>query len=210
MRSAPWHGPRPSQRSRRPWPRLPRLRSFAYFPCPGYVWLFFNILSVFIAFSLHISPFCTIILDKGLAWGWPPGRLARFQVLAFTGVVMANIAARFFMVPARFNGRIVARLHASSRSIWAWRAPRAGQLPSAPCLFVPLQSQHTAARLAQVAMGLGFQAWVKPGYRCAVYQALPLSQSQPAWVCKVQLPAGVTAAAARARLGAAYRATSAA
>jgi hypothetical protein len=59
-------------------------------------------------------------------------------------------------------------------------------------------------------MGLGFQAWVKPGYRCAVYQALPLAQSQPAWVCKVQLPAGVTAAAARARLGAAYRATSAA
>ena len=67
VRSGPWHGPRPSQRSRRPWPRLPRLRSFAYFPCPGYVWLFFNILSVFIAFSLHISPFCTIILDKGLA-----------------------------------------------------------------------------------------------------------------------------------------------
>ena len=146
----------------------------------------------------------------GLAWGLPTGRLARFQVLAFSGVYMANIAARFFMVPARFNGRIVARLHAASRSIWAWRAPKAGQLPSAPCLFIPLQSQRTANRLALVAMGLGFKAWVKPGYRCAVYQALPLSQSQPAWVCKVQLPSGVTAAAARARLGAAYRATSAA
>ena len=130
-----------------------------------------------------------------LVGGWSPG-----------GCPMSASASRFFSVPARFNGRIVARLHASSRSIWAWRAPRAGQLPSAPCLFVPLQSQHTAARLAQVAMGLGFQAWVKPGYRCAVYQALPLSQSQPAWVCKVQLPAGVTAAAARARLAAAYRA----
>ena len=123
---------------------------------------------------------------------------------------MANIAARFFMVPARFNGRIVARLHTPSQSIWAWRAPKAGQLPSAPCIFVPLKSQHTAARLAHAAAALGWRAWVKPGSKCAVYQAIPLSAQVPPWACKVELPAGVSAAAARARLGAAYRATSAA
>ena len=123
---------------------------------------------------------------------------------------MSASASRFFSVPARFNGRIVARLHTPSRSIWAWRAPRAGQLPSAPCLFVPLKSQHTAARLANAAASLGMRAWVKPGRRCAVWQFLPLSPVQPAWACKVELPAGVSAAAARARLAAAYRAVPAA
>ena len=123
---------------------------------------------------------------------------------------MANIASRFFSVPARFNGAVVCRMHSPSRSIWAWRAPRAGQLPSAPCLFVPVKSQRTAQRLAHVAAALGFRAWVKPGSKCAVYQALPLSQSMPPWACKVQLPAGVTAAAARVALGKAYRAQSAA
>ena len=148
--------------------------------------------------------------SQGASTGWPSGYPARLRGLAFLGGTMANITARFFTVPARFNGRIVARLHTPSRSIWAWRAPRAGQLPSAPCLFVPLKSQHTAARLASAAAALGWRAWVKPGRKCAVYQALPLSQSMPPWACKVELPAGVTAAAARARLAAAYRAAPAA
>ena len=126
---------------------------------------------------------------------WSPG-----------GCPMSASASHFFSVPARFNGRIVARLHTPSHSIWAWRAPRAGQLPAAPCLFVPLKSQHTAARLASAAAALGWRAWVKPGHGCAVYQSLPLSQSMPPWACKVELPAGVTAAAARARLAAAFRA----
>ncbi len=75
---------------------------------------------------------------------------------------------------------------------------------------MPLKSQRTAARLASVAAALGWRAWVKPGSKCAVYQALPLSQSMPPWACKVELPSGVSAAAARARLAAAYRAAPAA
>lgn len=140
-----------------------------------------------------------------MAWGRPLGHPARRWGLAFVGVTMAVSTSGFFSVPARFNGAVVCRLHAPSRSIWAWRAPRAGQRPSAPCLFVPLKSQGTANRLAQAAAALGYRAWVKPGRTCAVYQALPLSASLPPWACKVELPAGVTAAAARAALGHAYR-----
>ena len=123
---------------------------------------------------------------------------------------MAVPSAGFFAVPARFSGQVVARVHRLSGSVWAWRAPRSGDLPSAPCLFVPLRSAPTAARLACAARGLGWRAWVKPGAACAVWASGPLAVATPPMAVKVELPAGVSAASARTALGRAFRALSAA
>lgn len=156
--------------------------------------------------ELAFIPLRAILLLKGVTWGCPPGHPAIVRGLAFVGVTMATFASRFFSVPARFDGAVVCRQHRQSRSVWAWRLPRAGQLLSAPCLFVPLASRSTATRLARAALGLGWRAWVKPGAACAVYQSGPLSAQVPPFVAKVELPVGISAAAARAALGQAYRA----
>ncbi|MEA3644058.1 MAG: hypothetical protein VBE63_29665, partial [Lamprobacter sp.] len=70
--------------------------------------------------------------------------------------------AGFFSVPARFNGRILCRTNARG-SVWAWRAPAAGQLPSPACLFIPAQQRAQAQRLAQSAASLGWHAAVRNG-----------------------------------------------
>lgn len=115
----------------------------------------------------------------------------------------ASSSARFFAVPARFSGRVVVRLHRSG-SAWAWRAPGAGQSPAPACLFVPFRSPNSAARLARAAASLGWSAWVRPGPACAIYRAGPLAAAAPDFACKVVLPPGVTAAAARSSLHSAW------
>jgi len=109
----------------------------------------------------------------------------------------------FFSVPARFNGRVVCRA-GSSGSVWAWRAPSAGQLPSPACLFLPAARQPKARAFALCAASLGWRVQVRPGSGCACWAAGPLAGSAPAWAVKVWLPAGLSAAAARAQLRAAW------
>lgn len=113
------------------------------------------------------------------------------------------VPSRFFSVPARFNGRVVCRVCASG-AVWSWRAPRAGQHPSPRCLFLPAGFQGTARAFASCAASLGWQAEVKRGKACAVWQSGPLAGSVPAWACKVWLPAGLSASAARVQLRAAW------
>lgn len=101
---------------------------------------------------------------------------------------MAN--SSFVSLPARFVGRVVVRASASG---WFWvkRLPRAGQLPSPACLFLPLAQQNSAARVAKAAAVAGFQSSVKPASAAAI---APLLSSSARFVVKVQLPAGATAA----------------
>lgn len=117
----------------------------------------------------------------------------------------SSYANCFFSVPARFSGRVVARIHGATRSVWAWRAPRSGELPSPACLFVGFHSTNGAARLATAAARLGWRAWVKAGASCAVFATGPLAATAPPWACKVQLPPHLSATAARLALGAAAR-----
>lgn len=109
------------------------------------------------------------------------------------------VSSSFFSVPARFSGRVVCRAH-SKGSVWAWRAPRAGQRPAPACLFFPASSPEVARRLARCAASLGWSAVVRPGSACAVWASGPA----PAWAVKVRLPLGVSAAAARVQLRAAW------
>ena len=115
----------------------------------------------------------------------------------------ASPAPRFFSVPARFSGRVVARVH-SRGSVWAWRAPRKGERPSPACLFFRASSKGLALQLAACARFVGWVSEVRPGAACAVWAAGPLAGAAPAWACKIRLPAGVSAAAARAELRAAW------
>lgn len=107
--------------------------------------------------------------------------------------------AGFFSVPARFNGRILCRANARG-SVWAWRAPSAGQLPSPACLFVPARQRAQALRFAQSAAALGWQASIREGSCFAVWQSGPLASVAPPLGVKVRLPPGVSASSARAQL----------
>ncbi len=117
------------------------------------------------------------------------------------GCLMAVSA--FFSVPARFSGRVVCRLSLSG-SVWAWRAPSAGQRPSPACLFVPFSSQAPAVQLARAAASLGWSAAVRPGAGCACWASGPLVAVAPPFAVKVRLPSGVSAAQARASLRSAW------
>jgi hypothetical protein len=108
----------------------------------------------------------------------------------------------FSSVPARFVGRVVFRVHRSG-SVWARRAPRAGDRPPPACLFLPAASRGAALQLVACADFVGWSAEVKPAASCAVWRAGPLAAAAPPWACKVRLPAGVNAAGARAALAAA-------
>jgi hypothetical protein len=109
----------------------------------------------------------------------------------------------FFSVPARFSGRVVCRVSARG-SVWAWRAPSAGQRPSPVCLFLPARFVGSARAFARCAALLGWRAQVRPGSACAVWAAGPLASSAPPWAVKVWLPAGLSAGAARAQLRATW------
>jgi hypothetical protein len=109
----------------------------------------------------------------------------------------------FSSAPARFSGRVVYRVHPRG-SVWAWRAPRAGQRPSPRCLFLPASWQGAARAYAVTAKSLGWRAIVKPGKACAVWRTGPLAASAPAWACKVWVPVGLSASVARAQLRAAW------
>ncbi len=128
-----------------------------------------------------------------------------FPGLASLGVAMSAFTSGYFSVPARFRGRVIARVNRQLGTIWATRTPAKGELPAAPCLFIPCTHRHGAARLAQAAGLLGWRAWVKPSAACAVYQSGPLAEQAPPFVTKVELPFGVKASAARSLLGRAYR-----
>lgn len=110
----------------------------------------------------------------------------------------------FFSVSARFNGRVVCRANARG-SVWAWRAPSAGQRPSPACLFLPAVRVSHAQAFAACAAALGWRAEVRPGSGCACWASGPLSASAPRWAVKLWLPAGVRAGAARAQLRAAWQ-----
>lgn len=69
--------------------------------------------------------------------------------------------ARFFAVPARYNGRVICRVSARG-SVWAWRASAVGQRPSPACLFLPASSPARAKAFAVCAGSLGWQAVVRP------------------------------------------------
>lgn len=114
-----------------------------------------------------------------------------------------SAASRFFSVPARHNGRVVCRLSGFG-AVWAWRAPRSGQRPSPACLFFSAATLHGASGIQAAARVLGWCAWLKPGNACAVWSAGPLAAQCPPWACKVELPAGLSAAEAHAQLNAAY------
>jgi hypothetical protein len=111
--------------------------------------------------------------------------------------------SRFFSVAARFSGRVVVRVSARG-AVWAWRAPRSGDRPAPACLFLPARSQARAGAYAAVARVCGWVAEVRPGSACAVWRSGPLAGSAPAWACKVRLPAGLSASAARTQLRAAW------
>ena len=114
-----------------------------------------------------------------------------------------SVSSSFFSVPARSSGRVVARVSARG-AVWAWRAPRKGERPSPACLFLPARIKGAALSFAACARFVGWSAAVKPGVACAVWQSGPLAAAAPAWVCKVRLPAGVSASQARAQLRAAW------
>ena len=137
--------------------------------------------------------------------GAPPRRPGGFPGLACLGVVMSTVTSGYFSVPARFHGRVIARVNRQLGTVWATRTPAKGGRPAAPCLFIPCTQRQSAARLAQAAGLLGWRAWVKAGTACAVYQAGPLAALAPPRVAKVELPLGLTASAARSLLGRAYR-----
>jgi len=117
--------------------------------------------------------------------------------LAGLGVVMSG----FVSVPSRRGAGVVARAGADG-VIWAWRAlpGGAGWSPAPACLFVPCSCFPSAAALARRAASLGWRAWVRRGTAGSpVWGACGLPV--PAFVAKVALPAGTSAAAARAALG---------
>lgn len=118
---------------------------------------------------------------------------------------MSAVTSGYFSVPARFHGRVIARVNHQLGTVWATRTPAKGERPAAPCLFIPCTHRHNAARLAQAAGLLGWRAWVKPGTACAVFQAGPLADQAPPLVAKVELPFGVKASDARSLLGRAFR-----
>lgn len=105
----------------------------------------------------------------------------------------------FASVPARIAGRVVFRVHPRG-SVWAVRIPRAGQLPPPACLFLPAPRLQLAQAFAALARGLGWRAQVRPGSGCAVWHSGPLAPQCPAYAVKVWLPAGLSAAQARAAL----------
>lgn len=112
----------------------------------------------------------------------------------------ASLADRFFSVPARFSGRCVARIHTATRSVWVWRAPRAGQRPSPACLFWPVADMAAASGLALAAGELGLPALVKPASSCAVFSSGPLVGFASGPVVKIELPPRSTAALVRRAL----------
>ena len=113
------------------------------------------------------------------------------------------VRSGFFSVPARFNGRVVCRA-SSAGSVWAWRVPSAGQLPSPACLFLPASRQPKAQAFALCAASLGWRVQVRRGSGCACWASGPLARSAPPWAVKVWLPAGLSAGAARAQLRAVW------
>jgi len=108
---------------------------------------------------------------------------------------------RFVSVPSRRGAGIVARA-GSDGLVWAWRSLPAGPgWHAAPaCLFVPAASWPAASALARRAAGLGLRVWVRSGDAGSpVFAACGLPV--PPFAVKVALPAGMSAAQARAALG---------
>jgi len=73
--------------------------------------------------------------------------------------------------------------------VWGLRTCKAGSRPAPACLFVPFSCLASASAWARsVSVSLpGWRVWVRRARRCA-----------SAFECKVALPAGVSASAARA------------
>jgi hypothetical protein len=117
----------------------------------------------------------------------------------------ATVSTRrgFFSVPARHAGHVVARVSASG-SVWAWRAARKGERPSAACLFIPCRNPAHALAVAAVARSLRFRTDTRPGGACAVFRYGPLASSAPPLAVKVWLPPGVPVRSVRAELRAAW------
>ena len=109
----------------------------------------------------------------------------------------------FFSVAARFSGRVVCRVGARG-VVWAWRAPRAGERPSPACLFIGARTRSRASAYCAVARSLGWVAELRAGTGCAVWSSGPLAAGAPPFACKVRLPSGVSACAARSALRAAW------
>lgn len=116
---------------------------------------------------------------------------------------LTTVRNGFFSVPARRSGRVVCRV-SSYASVWAWRAPRKGDRPSPACLFFPSCTLHTASGMQEAARFLGWPATLKKGRDCACFADGPMSTLADAWVCKVQLPAGIRTADAHEQLRAAH------
>ena len=111
-----------------------------------------------------------------------------------------SVSSGFFSVPARFGGHVIARVHAPTHSVWAWRAPRAGERVSPACLFWPVSHAHAASALARAAVSLGMSAVVKPASSCAVFATGPMAGWHSGPVVKVRLPGKTKAASARRAL----------
>ncbi len=81
---------------------------------------------------------------------------------------------------------------------WAFRASAAGLRPAPACIFVPFSSHAQASAFARsVAVSSGWRVWLRSGSRCSCWAG---TSSEPAWAVKVALPAGLSAARARAYL----------
>lgn len=133
--------------------------------------------------------------------GAGPAARAVSRGLLFLGVAMSSqLSSRFFSVPARFSGRCVARVHSATRSVWVWRAPRAGQHPSPACLFWPLSDMPSASGLACAAGAMGLRALVKPASSCAVFSSGPLVGFASGPVVKIELPPRLSASVVRRAL----------
>ncbi len=137
-----------------------------------------------------LPSYCIVLYSScGGGRGAGPAARAVSRGLAALGVAMsASISSRFFSVPARFSGRCVARVHSATRSVWVWRAPRAGQLASPACLFWPVADMAAASGLAHAAASLGSRVWVKPAASCAVFAFGPLVGFAVGPVVKIELP----------------------
>ncbi len=89
-----------------------------------------------------------------------------------------------------YGGAVVLRVSRTGW-VWAFRAPRQGLEPAPDCLCVPQRTGELAQLwAARVARELGWRAWVRRARRCPGVE----------WECKVALPPGLSARAARERL----------
>ncbi len=126
-------------------------------------------------------------------------------LLSLWGCVMSGFVS---VLGSRRGAGIIAR-PLSCGWVWARRAlpGGAGWSPAPACLFVPFASFAVASAFAHGVAALGWRVWVRQGGSGSqVFAACGLAV--PAFVVKVVLPVGWSAAAARAALPALPRLSS--